>query len=69
MAQSVVGWLQPAGRDLRERATTDDVDAERAHELTRVASDWDLARYRLSLVQDAMEHYDTWGSDPASITP
>ncbi|ERH06385.1 MAG: hypothetical protein J07HN4v3_02000 [Halonotius sp. J07HN4] len=54
--------------DLRERATAADVDAETAAELTQIASDWDLARYRLSLVQDAMEHYETWRSDPSSIT-
>jgi predicted ArsR family transcriptional regulator len=54
--------------ELRERAADDDVSAERAHELTRTASDWELARYRLSLVQDAIENYDTWTSDPSSIT-
>jgi DNA-binding transcriptional ArsR family regulator len=53
---------------LRERAAADDVSAERAYELTRTASDWELARYRLSLVQDAIENYDTWTSDPSSIT-
>jgi DNA-binding transcriptional ArsR family regulator len=54
--------------ELRERAAADDVSAERTHELTRTASDWSLARYRLSLVQDAIEHYDTWMSDSSSIT-
>jgi DNA-binding transcriptional ArsR family regulator len=53
---------------LRERAAADDVSAEQAYELTRTASDWELARYRLSLVQDAIENYDTWTSDPSSIT-
>jgi predicted ArsR family transcriptional regulator len=53
---------------LRERAADVDVSAERAHELVAVASDWELARYRLSLVQDAIENYDTWSADPSSIT-
>ena len=53
---------------LRERAAVDDVSAEQAYELTRAASDWELARYRLSLVQDAIQNYDTWTSDPSSIT-
>lgn len=53
---------------LRERAAADDISAERARELLQVASDWELARYRLSLVQDAIESYDTWSADPSSIT-
>jgi DNA-binding transcriptional ArsR family regulator len=53
---------------LRERAAADDVSAEQAYEFVRIASDWELARYRLSLVQDAIENYDTWTSDPSSIT-
>jgi len=53
---------------LRERAAEVGVSAERAHELVAVASDWELARYRLSLVQDAIENYDTWSADPSSTT-
>ncbi|MFC6752652.1 winged helix-turn-helix domain-containing protein [Halorubrum tibetense] len=53
---------------LREQAAVDDVPAEMAYELTRAASDWELARYRLSLVQDAIKNYDSWTSDPSSIT-
>jgi len=53
---------------LRARAVEADVSAEQAHELVAVASDWELARYRLSLVQDAVENYDTWSSDPSSIS-
>ncbi|MFQ3318510.1 MAG: DNA-binding transcriptional ArsR family regulator [Natronomonas sp.] len=53
---------------LRERAAEVDVSAEHAHELVQAASDWELARYRLSLVRDAIENYDTWTSDPSSIT-
>ena len=53
---------------LRERAAAEDVSAEQAYEFVRIASDWELAQYRLSLVQDAIENYDTWTSDPSSIT-
>jgi predicted ArsR family transcriptional regulator len=53
---------------LRERAADSDVSAERAHQLVAAASDWELARYRLSLLQDAIENYDTWSADPSSIT-
>jgi len=53
---------------LRGRAAADDVSAEEAYEFVRVTSDWELARYRLSLVQDAIENYDTWDSDPSSVT-
>jgi predicted ArsR family transcriptional regulator len=53
---------------LRERAAVEDTAAEQAHELIQAASDWELARYRLSLVEDAIENYDTWSSDPSSTT-
>ena len=53
---------------LRERAAADNVSAEQAYELTRTASDWELARYHLSLVQDAIRNYDTWTSDQSSLT-
>ena len=53
---------------LRERAAAEDTAAEQAYELVQAASDWELARYRLSLVQDAIENYDTWMSDRSSVT-
>ncbi|OYR81101.1 hypothetical protein DJ84_13945 [Halorubrum ezzemoulense] len=53
---------------LRERAAAETVSAERAYELTQVASDWELARYHLSLVQDAITNYDTWSTDQSSLT-
>ncbi|MFA9516605.1 winged helix-turn-helix domain-containing protein [Halopenitus sp. H-Gu1] len=53
---------------LRERAAVDGVSAEQAYELTQAASDWDLTRYRLSLVRDAIRNYDTWPSDRSSNT-
>jgi len=54
--------------ELRERAAADDIPAEEAYELTRTASDWELARYRLSLVQEAIENYDVWESDQSATT-
>ena len=53
---------------LRERAVADDVSAEKAYELVRIASDWELAQYRLALVQDAIDNYDTWTPDSSSVT-
>jgi len=53
---------------LRERAAAEEAAAEQAYELVQAASDWELAQYRLSLVQDAIENYDTWLSDPSSVT-
>ena len=53
---------------LRERAAADGVSAQQASELTQAASDWELARYRLSLVQDAIKNYDTWTSELSSLT-
>lgn len=72
MKEDIEEWKTEYDADspdaLRERAAEDDVPAEQAYELTRAASDWELARYRLSLVQDAIENYDTWTSDPSSFT-
>ena len=72
MKKDIAGWKNEYDADspdaLRERAAVDDVSAEQAYELTRAASDWELARYRLSLAQDAIQNYDTWTSDPSSIT-
>ena len=67
----IAAWKTEYGADspdtLRERAAADDVSAEQAYEFVRIASDWELAQYRLSLVQDAIENYDSWTTDP-SIT-
>ena len=53
---------------LRERAATETVSAEQAYELTQAASDWELAQYHLSLIQDAIANYDTWVSDQSSLS-
>jgi len=53
---------------LREQAAADNVSAEQAYELTRTASDWELTRYHLSVIQDAIRNYDTWTADQSSLT-
>jgi len=53
---------------LRERAAANNTTAEQSSELVQVASDWELAQYRLSLVQDAIENYDIWLSDQSSVS-
>jgi hypothetical protein len=72
LKEDITGWKTEYDADspdaLRERAAVADVSADQAYELTQVASDWELARYRLSLIQDAIQNYDTWTSDPSSIT-
>ena len=37
---------------LRERADSGDISADHSYELVRIASDWEYARYRLSLLQN-----------------
>lgn len=72
LKQEIAGWEAEYDADspavLRERAAAEDVSAAEAVELTRTASDWELARYRLSLLQDAVENYEAWTADPSSIT-
>ena len=72
LKNDIAAWQTEYNADspdaLRERAAADDVSAEEAYEFVRIASDWELVQYRLSLVQDAIENYDTWTSDPSSIT-
>lgn len=72
LKEDIAAWQAEYDADspdtLRERAAADDVSSERAYEFVQTASDWELARYRLTLVQDAIENYDTWTSDPSSVT-
>ncbi|WP_435183678.1 DUF7342 family protein [Halobellus sp. EA9] len=42
--------------DLRERAAETDTASE-TRDLRQTANDWDIVRYRLRLVEDAVEHY------------
>jgi predicted ArsR family transcriptional regulator len=50
--------------DLRERAARAET-ADETRDLRQTASDWDVVRYRLRLVEDAIEHY----SDYTGTTP
>lgn len=47
---------------LRARGAETDT-ASQTRELKKTASDWDLALYRLSLLEDAIENYATYTSD------
>jgi predicted ArsR family transcriptional regulator len=51
--------------EIRVQATDDAVSAVEARERRHVASDWEHARYRLSLVEDALERYDEFTGRPA----
>lgn len=42
--------------------------ADETRTLRRIASDWEVVRYRLGLVEDAIKHYsDYTGTTPASV--
>lgn len=45
--------------ELREHAAKTDGPAE-TREIVQTASDWDLVLYRLSIVEDAIENYETY---------
>lgn len=53
---------------LRASVAEDGLDAAAARERLEAASDWEYARYRLSLVRDALEHYDTYTSPSRSAS-
>jgi hypothetical protein len=48
--------------DLRAQAAETDT-AAKTRELNQTASDWELARYRLSILEDAIENYTTYTQD------
>lgn len=50
--------------ELREQAATVET-AKQTRELRRVAADWDVVRYRLTLVEDAIENYAEYSSGAA----
>ncbi|WP_424014974.1 DUF7342 family protein [Halorubrum xinjiangense] len=72
LKDNIAAWKMEYDADtpdtLRERAAADTVSAEQAYKLTQTASDWELARYHLSLIQDAITNYDTWKSDQSSLS-
>lgn len=48
--------------ELRVRAAETDT-ASQTRDLKKTASDWELARYRLSVLEDAIENYATYTTD------
>lgn len=52
--------------DLRARAAETDTPAQ-TRELKETASEWELARYRLSILDDAIENYATYTRGPQSV--
>jgi hypothetical protein len=48
--------------ELRSRTAETDT-ASQTREFKKTASDWELARYRLSVLEDAIDNYDTYTSD------
>lgn len=72
MKDEIATWQASYDADspdtLRERAASSDVSADRAYELVQTASDWEFTRYQLSLIQDGLKNYDSFDTDPASIS-
>jgi predicted ArsR family transcriptional regulator len=59
------GYDAETPENLREQAAHAET-ADETRDLRRTASDWDIVRYRLRLVEDAIEHYsDYTGATPA----
>lgn len=52
---------------LRASAAEDDIDADTARNRLSAASDWEYARFRLSLIRDALKHYDTYTTPKRSV--
>lgn len=46
--------------ELRSTVAAEDTSADEAIERRRTASDWDLTKYRLSLIEDALSRYDEY---------
>lgn len=49
-------------QDLRTRAAETETSAQ-TREIQNAANDWELVVYRLSIVEDAIEHYETYNRD------
>ncbi|WP_423751503.1 winged helix-turn-helix domain-containing protein [Salinirarus marinus] len=50
-------------RSLRA-SVTEDVSVEDAQQRLRIAADWESAQYQLSLLRDAIDHYETYTARP-----
>ena len=60
------GVDSPSG--LRATIATSGTAPEEARERLEDASEWEHSRYRLSLIRDALEHYDTYNTSSRSAT-
>ena len=58
--QSQYNVKSPAA--LRTRAA-ETKTSEQTQEIRKIAADWELISYRLSIVEDAIENYDTYSKD------
>lgn len=69
LTADVEAWREEFDADrpdeVRAQAADESISAEEARTRRRVASDWDHARYRLSLVEDALERYGEYTDRPA----
>lgn len=52
---------------LRTSVADADLGADTARTRLSAASDWEYARFRLSLIRDALEHYDTYNAAKRSV--
>lgn len=52
--------------ELRERAAGAETAAE-TRDIRRIANDWELVRYRLNVVEDAIENYATYTRDGRAV--
>ncbi len=52
--------------DLRDLATATD-SSEQATEIRRTAAEWDVTKYRLDIVEDVIDNYDTYSTHQASV--
>ena len=64
--EELQGYRETYDADSPEALRASVADADRtpdaARERLEAASDWEYARYRLSLLRDALDHYDTYTS-------
>ncbi|WP_193310751.1 ArsR family transcriptional regulator [Halorubrum halophilum] len=54
--------------EIRATIATSGTAPEEARERLEDASEWEHCRYRLSLIRDALEHYDTYDTSSRSAT-
>lgn len=64
--REVADWQDRFGvdtpRELRASIADEEISIEAAQDRLRAAADWESARYQLSLLRDAIDHYDTYSS-------